>query len=916
MTRFRIGLLASLLACGIPQSFAAQVTTYSYTDNGLVSAIDGPRTDVDDSTHFAYDAQGHISSLTNALGQQWQYLDYNATGNPTRIVDANRIETSLSYSDGRITALSRAGLTWQYSYDALGQLLTSTTPDGLQTSRSYDDARRLTTITYPDGSVLAFTLDAAGNVTQQTLTQADGKVVALQRAVYDELGRILTAATDQSQQQYQYDVVDNPTVSIDGKVQQSQQQYDALNRLVAFVDTTGKSTQYRYNTQDQLVSLTDANGAATSYSYDANGRLITQQSPDTGLTTYAHDEANNLTSITDARGLTVTQQFDALNRLVSRQLGTPDTIEYRYDEPAGGASAGKLTTLSRTGSTLNFSYLPSGALSELARRYQVNGIDETASQHYDYDTAGRLQTIRYADDVSVGYAYGTDGRITQVTFTAPGITQGIAASGIVTQSNGLVRELTLGNGLKLLREFDTSGQLTSQQWGPNTTTYGYDANGNLTAQQTETYSYDPLDRLIGMTGSQQQSYQYDNVGNRLLQLLNGSSRAFSYQPNSNRQTRISSIPLDTDVAGYLTSRRSTIVRDFRWNELGELQEVLFDNVSKVRYVYNGWHQRVAKVVGNYTTLYDYNPQGQLVTAELFNGTTKSWSRYYLWHQDQPLAQLEVKYNSQRVPRLNTLVYLQTDHLNAPVEASDAQGKTVWRWRHDPFGVGTADRDPDGDGVQVDVPLRFPGQLEDTETGLFYNWHRYYDPSTGRYISSDPLGLAAGVNTYGYVGGNPLGYVDESGLMAIPSPLIPPPVAGQPSPQVIITIPNWSTADEDWSTDPLPRWDGSRPLRESNREARTWLRDQDRSNGNCQRYTPPPKDIPGIPDLRPVRPKTPVQGGGGLRKRWKDPDGNIYEWDSQHGTLERYNKRGKHQGEYSPETGEQTKPADKTREVEP
>lgn len=63
----------------------------------------------------------------------------------------------------------------------------------------------------------------------------------------------------------------------------------------------------------------------------------------------------------------------------------------------------------------------------------------------------RLQTIRYADDVSVGYAYGSDGRITQVTFTAPGITQGIAASGIVTQSNGLVRELTLGNGLKLLR---------------------------------------------------------------------------------------------------------------------------------------------------------------------------------------------------------------------------------------------------------------------------------------------------------------------------------------------------------------------------------------------------------------------------------------------------------------------------------
>lgn len=132
--------------------------------------------------------------------------------------------------------------------------------------------------------------------------------------------------------------------------------------------------------------------------------------------------------------------------------------------------------------------------------------------------------------------------------------------------------------------------------------------------------------------------------------------------------------------------------------------------------------------------------------------------------EQPLVQLEVKYVGKKAtPTLNSLVYLQTDHLNAPYAATDSQGKTVWRWSHDPFGVGKADRNPDGDKVAIDVPLRFPGQLEDTETGLFYNWHRYYDPSTGRYISSDPLGLAAGVNTYGYVGGNPLGYVDESGL---------------------------------------------------------------------------------------------------------------------------------------------------------
>ncbi|HCT78042.1 MAG TPA: hypothetical protein DGT23_15905 [Micromonosporaceae bacterium] len=82
------------------------------------------------------------------------------------------------------------------------------------------------------------------------------------------------------------------------------------------------------------------------------------------------------------------------------------------------------------------------------------------------------------------------------------------------------------------------------------------------------------------------------------------------------------------------------------------------------------------------------------------------------------------------------------------------------------------------------------------------------------------------------------------------------------------------------------------------------------------YKPAPSSIPGIPGLRRARPKTSVQGGGGLRKRWTDKDGNIYEWDSQHGALEKYDKRGKHQGEFNPETGGQNKGPDSTRSVDP
>jgi hypothetical protein len=81
------------------------------------------------------------------------------------------------------------------------------------------------------------------------------------------------------------------------------------------------------------------------------------------------------------------------------------------------------------------------------------------------------------------------------------------------------------------------------------------------------------------------------------------------------------------------------------------------------------------------------------------------------------------------------------------------------------------------------------------------------------------------------------------------------------------------------------------------------------------YHPPPKTLPGFPNAKPAKPKTPM-GGGKKRKRWKNDDGDILEWDYQHGKIERYNDKGKHKGEYDPNTGNQTKPADKTRSITP
>jgi RHS repeat-associated protein len=108
-------------------------------------------------------------------------------------------------------------------------------------------------------------------------------------------------------------------------------------------------------------------------------------------------------------------------------------------------------------------------------------------------------------------------------------------------------------------------------------------------------------------------------------------------------------------------------------------------------------------------------------------------------------------------------YLHGDHLNTPRLATNAAGVKVWSWEGTAFGSTPPNEDPDGDGKKTVIDLRFAGQLYDGESGLFYNWNRYYDLKVGRYISSDPVGLKGGLNTYSYVSNNPLRFVDPFGL---------------------------------------------------------------------------------------------------------------------------------------------------------
>jgi RHS repeat-associated protein len=112
-------------------------------------------------------------------------------------------------------------------------------------------------------------------------------------------------------------------------------------------------------------------------------------------------------------------------------------------------------------------------------------------------------------------------------------------------------------------------------------------------------------------------------------------------------------------------------------------------------------------------------------------------------------------------------HVYPDHLDtARVITRASDNRMRWRWDGaDPFGVAAPNANPAALGAFEFNP-RFPGQYYDRETNLHFNYFRDYDPRVGRYVQSDPIGLEGGINTYTYVSGNPISFVDPEGLLEI------------------------------------------------------------------------------------------------------------------------------------------------------
>ena len=206
-------------------------------------------------------------------------------------------------------------------------------------------------------------------------------------------------------------------------------------------------------------------------------------------------------------------------------------------------------------------------------------------------------------------------------------------------------------------------------------------------------------------------------------------------------------------------------RHFTYDERGNLTEERRGTGGRLntRYTYNSQNQLIQVEKDGQTTHYQYDPLGRRVSKQDEFGTTE-----FLWNGDVLLS--EHRNHKEKVylyePNSfkplcfienNQCYFYHLDHLGTPQELTNWEGQVVWSAKYKVYGNVIRK-----DVEQVENNLRFQGQYWDEETGLHYNRHRYYDPSTGQFTQQDPIGLLGGINNYRYAP-NPSGWVDPLGL---------------------------------------------------------------------------------------------------------------------------------------------------------
>lgn len=740
--------------------------TYTYDTYGRMLTAKGPRTDVNSTTTYTYYTCttgvqcGQVETVADAVGNVTTYNTYDAHGQPLTITDPNGVVTTLTYdSRQRLTSRQVGTETTSFSHYPTGLLETITLPDGSSLTYTYDGAHRLIQIADGSGNKAVFTLDAMGNRTAESAYDPTNTLSRTLSRVYNSLNELYqligAAGTSGVTTTYGYDNDGNQTAVSAPLSRNAANTYDALNRLSQITDPNNGITKLAYDAEDDVTSVTDPRSIVDSYTYNGFGDVATEQIADVGIATAyrTYDSGGNLATYTDQRGAVTTYTYDKANRVTSAAFKkgtvTDQTITYTYD--SGTYGKGRLAGASDANHSMSWSY---DALGRVTSKGQtVAGITKTVGYLY---TNGDLTTLTTPSGQTVTYAYSNH-QITSISVNSTTL-----LSGVSYEPFGPARGWSWANGNSEIRLYNTDGN-PSQLSGLESTSYTYDnafriagITNSSNSSLSWTYGYDVLDRLTSATRTgTTQGFTYDADGNRRTE-TGTVSGTYNVSTASNRLNSVTGTParsytFDQD-ADVLTYAGITLT----YNDRDRLATANSSGQT-TSYVYNALGQRIEKSGGPAgTVIFVYDEAGHLQGEYTSSG---SLIEETIWLGDIPVATLQP--NGSGI----TAYYIHADHLNTAKMITRASDNAVmWRWDQDPFGSLAPNQNPSGLGTFV-YNLRFPGQYYDSETGLNQNRYRDYDPSVGRYVESDPIGLKGrSYSTFDYAKASPIGHIDPSGLV--------------------------------------------------------------------------------------------------------------------------------------------------------
>ncbi|WP_444930348.1 RHS repeat-associated core domain-containing protein [Microbulbifer sp. SSSA002] len=768
------------------------------------------------TTSYSYNARNQLTATTYADGSQY-VVEYEGDSlYPTKEYwkdsNGNSLATGVQtntydQAGNRLTATDAIGNTTTYTYDDKNRPVQVTNALNEETHYTYTDnnlvqvemGRAIDSSTgeITAGQIILLNYDGKDRITSIERQDSVGAETIYQSYTYDSLGRRLSVSDALGNgSSYAYDLRGNLISFSDVDDNTTTYTYDALGNRAQVTDAKNRVTLYSYDEMHRLVQTENqalSPSLVTSYSYDAADNLLTVTDPENNTTTYTYDRLRRKTAEQRPGGAVITYSYDGRNRLASKTGARGQVLQYTYEDWGGLAAIGHFASATdyignNAERTQSFVYNNNGRLTQTID----TAIQNTALYTQSYDALNRLkQTISHyipGGDRTLAYSYNNRGNLSGISLDNTAESDGtlvshsftyddynrLSSATLVANTHTLNYDsadrwtgITYASGVSRTNTYNDDNTLaTATLVDASSTTlealsYAYDAVNNIEGYTdndgTQVFTYDGMDRLTGADypdaiGLTDEQFDYDGVGNR-----EDPSDSTAYEYNANNQLisqNNEALVRSYDDDGNLISITGTENKTFTYDRENRLASYA-DGSTSAGYGYGTSGRRLYKTVDGTTTWFLWN--GTQVIAEFTetDGTASLSKRYdYLPGAYAPL----------QVTDNNGTYEVFSDHLDTPRVLINSDGKSIWRSTRTAFGETAVDNDVDKNGQSVDFNVRFPGQYYDEESGLHYNYFRDYDPSLGRYLTHDPIGLNGGLNSFRYVSANPLKYIDRLGLV--------------------------------------------------------------------------------------------------------------------------------------------------------